>query len=136
MLTLLPIYLQDEQIERTEYGEIWNYFATNAAFSAQVGADIFVSLNKYKIKVKDEAGILKKRKIREIVVTVRDDVRVNDEQAEELFNVVKKAIEEDENLKVQPWHRADELGKRQMVWAHEYGDGKSFLTLRVGPDLA
>jgi hypothetical protein len=71
-------------------------------------------------------GILKKRKIREIVVTVRDDVRVNEEQADELFHVLKEAIEEDENLQVNPWHRAGELGKRQMVWMHEYEDGKFF----------
>lgn len=121
-------YSMDQQIARSEYDEIWSYFSTQAAFSAEVSADVFLSLNKYKVKIHhNEAGVLKKKKIREIVLRVRDDVRVNEEQADELFKVVVKAIEEDENLRqngLQPWHRASELGKRQMVWRHEYDDGE------------
>ena len=114
----------EEQIERTEWKELFGWFATHAAWTAQTGADVSVTVGKHKVKVKsDGVGTLKKKKIREIVLVVRDDVRVDDDQADELFRVVYEAIESDKNLNVKPWHRVDELGKRQMVWNHEYEDG-------------
>jgi exopolyphosphatase len=57
------------------------------------------------------------------VLVVRDDIRVDEDQADELFNVVKRAIEEDKHLNVTAWHGADKLRKRQMVWQHEYENG-------------
>jgi exopolyphosphatase len=115
----IPISL-DEQIERTEWEEIFNWFVIHAAWTAEVATDISVALNKHKVKDPDTG---EKKKIREIVLVVRDDIRVDDEQADELFNVAKRAIEEDKNLNVKPWHNADRLGKRQMVWTHEFEDG-------------
>lgn len=111
-------YSLDDQIERTEFGELFHWFAIEAAWTAQVGADISVALNKYKIR--DENG--KKRKIREIVLCVRSDVRIDEEQADSLFRTVSQAIERDRTLNVKPWHRAAELGRRQMVWTHEQAD--------------
>ncbi|RBQ86370.1 hypothetical protein VDGD_00274 [Verticillium dahliae] len=111
-------YSLEEQIKKTEFGELFDWFAIEAAWTAQVGADISVALNKY--KTKDASG--KKRKIREIVLVVRTDVRINETQADSLFETVVKAVEADESLNVKPWHRADELGKRQMVWTHERED--------------
>jgi exopolyphosphatase len=114
----------EEQIERTEWKELFGWFATHAAWTAQTGADVSVTVGKYKVKVdSDGVGMLKKKKIREIVLVVRDDVRVDDEQADELFQVVYEAIGSDKNLNAKPWHRVDELGKRQMVWTHEYENG-------------
>ncbi len=114
----IPIGM-DEQIKRTEWEEPFNWFVIHAAWTAQVGTDISISLSKY--KVKDEDG--KKKKIREIVLVVRDDIRVDDDQANELFDVVFRAIEEDRNLNVTAWHGADKLRRRQMVWQHEYEEG-------------
>ncbi|KAI9170690.1 putative exopolyphosphatase [Paramyrothecium foliicola] len=111
-------YSFDEQIEKTEFGELFDWFAIEAAWTAQVGADISVALNKY--KTRDATG--KKRKIREIVLVVRKDVRINEKQADSLFRVVADAIEKDKTLDVKPWHRAKELGRRQMVWTHERED--------------
>ncbi|KAI5361163.1 Putative DDH domain, DHHA2 domain, DHHA2 domain superfamily, DHH phosphoesterase superfamily [Septoria linicola] len=108
----------DEQIEKTEFGALFDWFAIEAAWTAQVGMDISVALNKY--KVKDEHG--KKQKIREIVLVVRSDVRIDEDQADDLFRTVSKAIEEEPTLKAKPWYRADELGQRQMVWTHERED--------------
>ena len=108
----------DEQIEKTEFEALFNWFAVEAAWTAQVGMDISVALNKY--KVKDKHG--KKQKIREIVLCVRSDVRIDEDQADDLFRTVSKAIEEEPTLKAKPWHRANELGKRQMVWTHERED--------------
>ncbi|KAI1848118.1 hypothetical protein JX265_005884 [Neoarthrinium moseri] len=111
-------YSFEDQIEKTEFGELFDWFAIEAAWTAQVGADISVALNKY--KVRDQTG--KKRKIREIVLCVRKDVRIDEEQADDLFRTVSKAIEKEESLNAKPWHRASELGRRQMVWTHERSD--------------
>ena len=110
----------DEQIEKTYFGELFHWFAVEAAWTAEIGADISVCLNKY--KVHDEDG--NKRKIREIVLTVRDDVRIDQVQADALFRVVRDALESEKSLGLQAWHRAHELGPRQMVWTHESGAGR------------
>ncbi|ETS77083.1 hypothetical protein PFICI_10957 [Pestalotiopsis fici W106-1] len=111
-------YSFDNQITKTEFGELFSWFAIEAAWTAQMGADISIALNKYKIK--DKHG--KKRKIREIVLCVRNDVRIDEAQADDLFRTVSEAIENDKTLNVKPWHRADELGRRQMIWTHERSD--------------
>ena len=108
----------DEQIEKTEFQDLFDWFAIEAAWTAQTGCDIAVSLHKYKIR--NEHG--KKQKIREIVLTVRSDVRIDQAQANDLFDTVKKAIEAELTLNVKPWHRAAELSRRQMVWTHERAD--------------
>ena len=110
----IPFSLE-EQIEKTDFQALFDWFAIEAAWTAQVGTDISVALNKYKIK--DKHG--NKQKIREIVLVVRSDVRIDEQQANALFDTVKCAIEKDETLKVKPWYRAKELGKRTMVWTHE-----------------
>lgn len=115
----IPLLLE-EQIKRTDFKNIFSWFVTEAAWTAEIGADISLCLNKGKVKVPKTN---KKKKIREIVLNVRNDVRVDEDQANELFRVVCEAIEKDENLKVQPWHRASELGTREMVWTHEFEDG-------------
>ncbi|KAF2214420.1 hypothetical protein CERZMDRAFT_95690 [Cercospora zeae-maydis SCOH1-5] len=108
----------DEQIEKTEFQALFDWFAIEAAWTAQVGMDISVALNKY--KVHDKHG--NKKKIREIVLVVRSDVRIDEDQADDLFRTVSKAIEDEPTLNAKPWHRADELGRRQMVWYHERED--------------
>ena len=101
-------------------GELFNWFAVEAAWTAEMGVDISICLNKHKVKVPKTE---EKKKVREIVLVVRDDVRVNETQADELFRVAYRAIEQDRKLKVRAWHRSHELGKWQMVWTHEYEDG-------------
>jgi exopolyphosphatase len=113
-------YSMDEQINRTEFGELFDWFAIHAAWTAQISVDISICLNKYKVRTKNG----KKRKIREVVLVVRDDVRIDDKQADSLFKVVKEALENDGSLDLKPWHRASELGARQMVWTHESDAGR------------
>ncbi|KAF2748771.1 DHH phosphoesterase [Sporormia fimetaria CBS 119925] len=96
----------DEQIERTEFEELFDWFAIQAAWTAEHG---------------------KKKKIREIVLIVRDDVRINQQQADSLFHTVKKALESEKSLGLKPWHRASELAPRQMVWTHESGAGRKII---------
>ncbi|KUI56361.1 hypothetical protein VP1G_03717 [Cytospora mali] len=115
-------YSMDEQITKTDFQEIFHWFAIHAAWTAEVGVDISVVLNKYKIK---ENG--KKKKIREVALVVRDDVRINETQADSLFRVAKEALEKDETLGLKPWYRAGELGRRQMVWTHESGAGRKII---------
>lgn len=51
-----------------------------------------------------------------ITLVVRDDVRINQRQADSLFRLVKTAIEESDALDLVPWDRNDELSPRQIVW--------------------
>ncbi|EDU50833.1 endoplasmic reticulum mannosyl-oligosaccharide -alpha-mannosidase protein [Pyrenophora tritici-repentis] len=109
-------YSMDEQILKTEFAELFDWFAIHAAWTAETGVDVSVSLNKYKKYYRDG----QKEKIREVVLVVRDDVRIDQAQADSLFDVVKNAIENnDEGIEFVPWHRADELAPRQMVWTHK-----------------
>lgn len=57
-------YSLDKQIEKTEFEALFDWFAIEAAWTAQLGTDINITLNKYKIK--DKHG--KKQKIREVSV--------------------------------------------------------------------
>jgi exopolyphosphatase len=112
----------DDQIKKTDFAELFDWFAVHAAWTAEAGVDISICLNKYKVKDKKTG---KKEKIREVVLTVRDDVRVDQEQAFALFNVVKDALENNmEGIELVPWHRADELSPRQMVWTHKSSAGR------------
>jgi exopolyphosphatase len=116
-------YSLDAQIKKTGFGELFHWFSIHAAWTASTGVDIDICLNKY--KTKDKHG--KKRKIREIVLTVRDDVRIGAEQADSLFKLVFEALEKEENLGLKRWHRVDELAPRQMVWTHESGAGRKII---------
>ncbi|OAF98970.1 DHH phosphoesterase [Paraphaeosphaeria sporulosa] len=116
-------YSLDEQIEKTGFGELFHWFAVHAAWTASINTDIDICLNKYKVKTKDG----KKKKIREIVLTVRDDVRIDKVQADNLFKAVTEALEGEKSLGLERWHRAGELGGRQMVWTHESGAGRKVI---------
>lgn len=116
-------YSLDEQIAKTGFGELFHWFAVHAAWTASLNTDIDICLNKYKVKSKHG----KKRKIREIVLTVRDDVRIDGVQADSLFKAVEAALEGEESLGLERWHRAGELGGRQMVWTHESGAGRKVI---------
>jgi exopolyphosphatase len=55
-------------------------------------------------------------------------VRINDTQADSLFQVVKEALENnDQGIDLQPWHRVDELAPRQMVWVHRSKAGRKVI---------
>jgi exopolyphosphatase len=139
-------YSMDEQILKTEFEELFgmnislsspqtskaklmltritDWFAIHAAWTAQANVDVSVSVNKYKKHHKDGS----KEKIREVVLVVRDDVRIDQDQADSLFKLVKDAIENnDEGIEFQPWHRADELAPRQMVWQHRSDAGRKVI---------
>ena len=113
-------YSLSNQIEKTDFTALFSWFATHAAWTAESHTDVSVTLNKYKVKT--ASG--EKKKIREIVLVVRHDIRVGGQQADEIFNLLKKTIEENEYFAVQPWERAGELGKRQMAWTHESDAGR------------
>ncbi|KAF2469920.1 DHH phosphoesterase [Lindgomyces ingoldianus] len=115
-------YSMDAQIVKTEFKELFDWFAIHAAWTAEISVDISISLNKYKTRKNGE-----KKKIREIVLVVRDDVRIGQAQADSLFRVVYEALENEKSLGLQPWHRAHELGRRQMVWRHESDAGRKVI---------
>ncbi|KAG9188792.1 exopolyphosphatase [Alternaria panax] len=117
-------YSMDEQILKTDFAELFDWFAVHAAWTAEAGVDITITLNKYKKHYKDG----EKEKLREVVLTVRDDVRIDQDQADSLFKTVKEALENnEEGIEFQPWHRADELAPRQMVWTHKSGAGRKVI---------
>ncbi|EPQ31696.1 uncharacterized protein PFL1_01029 [Pseudozyma flocculosa PF-1] len=129
----------DEQIKRTRHKQVASWFDIEDHWTAEIGADISLCLNSYKVKIDDDGveqfilddedkdepededggvGTMKKQKIREIILVVRHDRRIDEEQANSLFETVSRAIEADETLKVEKWHRADELRGRRMAWRH------------------
>jgi len=117
-------YSMDEQILKTDFAELFDWFAVHAAWTAEAGVDISITLNKYKKHYKDG----EKEKIREVVLTVRDDVRIDQDQADSLFKTVKEALENnEEGIDFQPWHRADQLAPRQMVWTHKSSAGRKVI---------
>ncbi|EAT77484.2 hypothetical protein SNOG_15259 [Parastagonospora nodorum SN15] len=96
-------YSMDDQILKTDFAELFDWFAKH---------------------YKDG----EKEKIREIVLTVRDDVRIDQDQADSLFKTVKEALENNkEGIELTPWHRVDELSNRQMVWTHKSGAGRKII---------
>jgi exopolyphosphatase len=123
-------YSLDAQIAKTEFEELFHWFAVEAAWTAQVGADVSVALNKYKVHRDDDDdedddgadGYGNKTKVREIVLVVRRDMRLDGAQADDLFRHVCEVVERDQTLEVRRWYRAGELGRRQMVWTHENED--------------
>ena len=64
-------YSLNYQIEKSEFEELFDWFAIHAAWTAEAGVDVSVTLNKYSVCKGGE-----KQKIREIVLVVRDDVRI------------------------------------------------------------
>lgn len=127
-------YSLEEQIGKTGFGELFHWFALHAAWTAAINTDIDICLNKYKVEIEVETAEdgaekkkKKKKKVREIVLTVRDDQRIDGVQADALFKVVSEALEADAELKLKRWHRADELSSRQMVWTHESGAGRKII---------
>lgn len=110
-------FSMEEQILKTDFQELFNWFATEAAWTAEVGVDVSVVLSKYKIKEKGK----KKKKYKQITLVVRDDVRIDDRQADALFAAVKTAIEASDALDLQPWSRNGELSHRQFVWIDRTG---------------
>jgi exopolyphosphatase len=64
-------YSMDDQIKKTEFEELFDWFAIHAAWTAQANVDVSVVLTNHKIYEKGE-----KTKVREITVVVRDDVRI------------------------------------------------------------
>ncbi|KAF1975818.1 hypothetical protein BU23DRAFT_552307 [Bimuria novae-zelandiae CBS 107.79] len=116
-------YSLEEQIAKTGFGELFHWFALHAAWTASIDVDIDICLNKYKVKTKDG----KKKKVREIVLTVRDDQKINRVQALALFKAVYDALEGEKSLGLKKWHRVDELSPMEMVWTHESGAGRKII---------
>ncbi|CAN8102460.1 unnamed protein product [Discula destructiva] len=115
-------YPMEEQILKTDFQELFNWFAIEAAWTAEVGVDVSVVLSKLKVK---EHG--KKKKLRQLTLVVRDDVRIDARQADSLFRTVKKAIEENDVLDLVPWDRNPELSARQFVWTEQNGASRKVI---------
>ncbi|KAF2709515.1 DHH phosphoesterase [Pleomassaria siparia CBS 279.74] len=115
-------YSMDAQIDKTEFQELFDWFAIHAAWTAGAGVDVSVTLNNYKTR---ENG--KKKKIREIALVVRDDVRIDQDQADSLFKVIYDALTTNSSISLTPWHRVSELAPRQMVWTHESDAGRKVI---------
>lgn len=106
-----PVSL-DDQIKRTRGNSIKAWFKVERRWTAEIKADVSLCLNKYKNK--------DGQKVREIVLTVRHDHRINKAQADDLFKTIGKALEESFELKPHPKMKKYEGGVkgRQMVWTH------------------
>lgn len=106
-----PVSL-DDQIERTKGDTLKAWFKVERRWTAEIKADVSLCLNKYKNK--------DKKKVREIILTVRHDHRINTTQADSLFKTISDALEEAFDLKPHPKMKKYRGGVkgRQMVWTH------------------
>ncbi|SNX82332.1 related to PPX1 - Exopolyphosphatase [Melanopsichium pennsylvanicum] len=110
-LASTPVSL-DDQIERTKSKTLKAWFKVERRWTAEIKADVSLCLNKYK----NREG----KKVREIVLTVRHDHRINREQADDLFRTISEALEESFDLDTHPRMKKYHGGVqgRQMVWTH------------------
>lgn len=107
-----PVSL-DDQILRTPKQTITSWFKVERRWTAEIRADVSLCLNKYKVG---------KRKVREIVLTVRSDHRIDERQADSLFNAISAALAERFALERHPkMNHGDGVKGRQMVWTHKEG---------------
>lgn len=134
-------YSLDEQIQRTLHETTQSWFDVEQAWTKEIGADISLSLNSFKVrarvqggqggpddlffddnnddwdKVQSEEGtpvLLKKKiKTREICLVVRASSSLSEEAADDLFETVKTAISDSPFLDAEPWNKAHELKERQ-----------------------
>lgn len=121
MVWFPPCYLI---LKTPQANVLTDWFAIHAAWTAQANVDVSICVNKFKKHYKDGS----KEKIREVVLVVRDDVRIDQDQANSLFALVKDAVENNDlGIDFQPWHRADELAPRQMVWQHRSDAGRKVI---------
>lgn len=56
-------------------------------------------------------------------MTVKSQHRIDDTEAERLFNDAKRDIEASEDLKLAPWNNGQELPRWRYAWVHERADG-------------
>lgn len=131
-------------MQRTLHGQVQSWFDIEQQWTKEIAADISLSLNSFKVKVKrdyalqhnlaieeevfeeaDEGVRFVKVKTREIALVVRasHSHRLDEAAADSLFEVIKAAIDEEEVIDAKPWHRQDELVGRQMVWTHHIQNG-------------
>jgi exopolyphosphatase len=134
-------YSLDDQIQRTLHEETQSWFDIEQAWTEEIGADISLSLNSYKIRASagvsgsgynevdysdfedDNDGksgvavspsLLRKNiKVREICLVVQASERLSEEAANDLFESIKKAISDSPFLDAEPWHKVNELKERQ-----------------------
>lgn len=102
-------YSLDEQIQRTLHETTQSWFVIEEAWTKEIGADISLSLNSFKVKNTNGKSV----KTREICLVVKTSDRLDKEAANHLFETVKEAINNSPFLDVEPWHRVDDLKERQ-----------------------
>ncbi len=105
----IPVSLEG-QIERTLHQKVSSWFDIEGQWANEIGADVTIALTSFKVKDEEDG---RKHKHRQIVLIVRPDKNINEEQADDLFGKIKKALEDSEVLEVEPWEKSSELGKRQ-----------------------
>ena len=102
-------------IAKTEDRSVSSFFDVDTAWAQQNKVDIAVLLTGFK----DEVG----NKQREIILTVRADHRIDEAEAERLFNDVKRTLESSDLLDLTPWNYGQDLGKWRAAWSHSRADG-------------
>ena len=96
-------------------GSLDEFFEIEASWAHYNQVDIAILLTSYKDK--DD------NKVREIILTVKHGHRITEQEAERLFNDVKRDIEAGDELKLSPWNGGQDLGKWKYAWTHSRGDG-------------
>ncbi|UZJ52521.1 hypothetical protein CBS101457_001841 [Exobasidium rhododendri] len=113
-------YSLDDQIQRTLHEETQSWFNIEQAWTTEIGADISLSLNSYRLRTDAHYD---SNDVREICLVVQAGDRLSVEAADDLFNTVKTALAESDFLDAEPWHKVNELKERQMVFVHHQVNG-------------
>ncbi|KAE8257092.1 hypothetical protein A4X13_0g2586 [Tilletia indica] len=119
----IPYSLRDMVDHRTQSHSAKEWFGIESTWTEEIKADVSVALTSFKLEVDGE-----RVKRREIILVVRSDHRIGEEQADHLFESIVKSVESDGSIEVRRWDEqgekdGDKLERRQMVWTHNTADG-------------
>ncbi|KAK0569832.1 hypothetical protein OC861_000543 [Tilletia horrida] len=122
----IPYSLRDMAEAKTKSESVQEWFSIESHWTEEIRADISVALTSYKVDAPPEHAESDKIKQREIILVVRSDHRIDEEQADHLFRHIVDAVESAPNLDVVRWKAqksSEKLEGRQMVWTHNTADG-------------
>ena len=104
-----------DMIKRTPNDTLEAFFEIDNDWAHQNKVDIAILLTSFKDS--------EKVKHREIILTVRAGHRIDEAEAERLFNDVKRDIEASRELILEPWYNGRNMGRWRCAWTHHREDG-------------
>lgn len=137
----IPYSLREMVDRRTKSHRVSEWFDIESSWTEEIRADVSVALTSFKIPAPPSSRHRKPKragkdgrddkpeervKRREIILVVRNDHRINETEADNLFQHIVRAVESAPSLEVRRWEeqgKEDKLKGRQMVWTHNRAEG-------------